>query len=308
MRKPCHTSQGVTNSHQSLTTSRALRLTFYFSCLLIVQQKTRQDDRTKVFFPSCSILSTPRFVLIVNSPTPPTICKPQQIDSGPSVPPKLPHKPVQPGHKLPDPLLEQYVLGGFRELSISGSPQSSTSAPSNTPFIGGFDPRRISGFETYSAGPSYTSPTAMPVPQSLTMQMALEPVQDNNNLSFCAQSNQLLPPRPQTDTSSVSSSSPARSAISLSSPTKPSNKSDLSISSAQSTSSIKSGGQRCAGVTKAGKQCSRIVKTGSTLLSEDADGSTLLPKFCFQHIKEIMSPSGYYSRKNGEWVKFEGNL
>ena len=151
----------------------------------------------------------------------------------------------------------------------------------------------------------------MPVPQSLTMQMALEPVQDNNNLLFCSQSNQLLPsPRPQTNTSSVSSSSPARSAISLSSPTKPNNKSDLSISSAQSTSSKKSGGQRCAGVTKAGNQCSRIVKTGHTLLleSEDADGSTLLPKFCFQHTKEIMSPSGYYSRKNGEWVKFEGSL
>ena len=152
-------------------------------------------------------------------------------------------------------------------------------------------------------------PMAMPVPQSLTMQMALEPVQDNNNLPFCPQSNQLLPsPRPQTNTSSISSSSPARSAISLSS-TKP-NKSDLSISSAQSTSSKKSGGQPCAGVTKAGKQCSRIVKTGYTLSleSEEADGSTLLPKFCFQHTKEIMSPSGYYSRKNGEWVKFEGYL
>ena len=150
----------------------------------------------------------------------------------------------------------------------------------------------------------------MPAPQSLTMQMALEPVQDNNNQSFYPQSNQLLPsPRPQTNTSSASSS-PARSAISVSSPAKPNNKSDLSISSGQSTSSKKSGGQRCAGVTKAGKQCSRIVKTGSTLLleSEDVDGSTLLPRFCFQHTKEIMSPSGYYSRKNGEWINFEGNL
>ena len=53
-----------------------------------------------------------------------------------------------------------------------------------------------------------------------------------------------------------------------------------------------------------------MVKTGHTVLleSEDANGSTLLPRFCFQHTKEIMSPSGYYSRKNGEWVKFEGNL
>ena len=229
---------------------------------------------------------------------------------GPSVPPKLPPKPVQPDYKRPDPLLEQDVIREFSKLSISGNPQSSISTPSNMPFIGGFDPRRISGSDTYIAGTSYARPMAMPVPQSLTMQMALEPVQDNNNQLFCAQSNQLLPPRPQSNTSSISSSStPAKSAISLSSPTKP-NKSDLSISSAQSTSSKKSGGQRCAGVTKAGKQCSRTVKTGYTLLleSEEADDSSLLPRFCFQHTKEIMSPSGYYSRKNGEWVNFEGNF
>ena len=140
----------------------------------------------------------------------------------------------------------------------------------------------------------------MPAPQSLTMQMALEPVQDNNNQPFYAQPNQLLPsPSPQTKTSSASSS-PDRSAVSLPSPVKHNNKSDVSISS---TSSKKSGGQRCAGVTKAGKQCSRIVKTGYTPLSEPEEAV-----FCHQHTKEIMSPSGYYSRKNDEWVKFEGNL
>ena len=216
----------------------------------------------------------------------------------------MPPKPVQPDYNRPDPLLEQYALGGFSKLSISGDPPSSTLAPSNAPFIGGFDPRQISGYNTYTADPSHTRPVAMPVPQSLTMQMALEPVQDNNNLSLYPQSNQLLPsPRPQSNTSSVSSTSPARSAISLASPPKPNNKSDLSISSAQSTSSKKSGGQRCAGVTKAGNQCSRIVKTGYTPLLESEDAV-----FCFQHTKEIMSPSGCYSRKNGEWVKFEGNL
>jgi hypothetical protein len=213
----------------------------------------------------------------------------------------LPQEPVQPGYQRPDSLLEQYALGGFSKLSISGNPPPSSSAPSNAPFIGGFDPRQISGFDT--ADPSHTRPVAMPAPQSLTMQMALEPVQDNNNQSFYPQSNQLHPsPRPQTNTSS-SSSSPARSAVSFSSQAKPNNKSDLSISSGQSTSSKKSGGQRCAGVTKAGKQCSRIVKTGYTPLLESEDAV-----FCFQHTKEIMTPSGYYSRKNGEWVKFEGNL
>ena len=209
---------------------------------------------------------------------------------------------VQPDYKRLDPLHEQYALGGFSKLSISDNPPPPT-PPSKAPFIGGFDPRQIPGDNTYTIGPSHV---AMPVPQSLTMQMALEPVQDNNNQPFFPQSNQLLPspsPRPQTNASTVSSSSPARSAISLTSPAKPNNKSDLSISSAQSTSSKKSGGQRCAGVTKAGKQCSRIVKTGYTPLLESEDAV-----FCFQHTKEIMSPSGCYTRKNGEWVKFEGNF
>jgi hypothetical protein len=226
----------------------------------------------------------------------------------------LPPKPSEPNYKRPgpDPLLsEQNVLGSFNQLSISDNPQPSSSTSSDVPFVGGFDPRQISGSNTYNVSPSYTRSMPMPVPHSLTMQMALESVQDNNNLSFCAQSNQLLPaPRPQMNTPSISSSStPDRSAVSLSIPTN-TNKSDISISSTKSTSSKKSGAQRCAGVTKVGQQCSRMVKTGYPLLleSEDADGSTLLPRFCFQHTKEIMSPSGYYSRKNGEWVKFEGNL
>ena len=174
-------------------------------------------------------------------------------------------------------------------------------------FVGGFDPRNIFGSDTYTASPSYARPMVMPVPHSLTMQMALEPVQDNN-LLFCAQSNQLLPsPRPQMNTNSISSSSrPDKSAISISTPTN----TNSEVSSTQSTTSKKSGAQRCAGVTKVGQRCSRMVKTGNTLLldSEDEDGSMLLPRFCFQHTKEILGPSGYYARKNGEWVKFEGNF
>ena len=205
---------------------------------------------------------------------------------------------------------DQNVLGAFGKLSISGNPPS-TPASSNEQFVGGFDPRNLFGSDTYNAGPSYARPTVMPVPYSLTMQMALEPVQDNN-LSFCAQSNQLLPsPRPQINTTSIfSSSKPDKLAIPLTIPTTP-NKSE--VSSTQSTPSKKSGAQRCAGVTKAGKQCSRTVKIGYTLLleseeSEDADGSTPLPRFCFQHTKEILGSSGYYARKNGEWVNFEGSL
>ena len=176
-------------------------------------------------------------------------------------------------------------------------------------FVGGFDPRYIPGADTYTPEPSYARSTVMPVPHSLTMQMALEPVQDNNNLSIFAQSNQLLPsPKPQINATSISSfSTPDRLAVPISTQTNPSKSENSSI---QSTSSKKSSAQRCAGRTKVGQRCSRMVKTGSTLLleSEDADGSIFVPRFCFQHTKEIMGPSGYYARKNGEWVNFEGTI
>ena len=67
---------------------------------------------------------------------------------------------------------------------------------------------------------------------------------------------------------------------------------------------------RCAGVTKAGKRCVRIVKTGAPLAqvigdNQDQD-SPALPRFCHQHQKEVLEPSGYYSKKNGEFVNFDG--
>lgn len=75
------------------------------------------------------------------------------------------------------------------------------------------------------------------------------------------------------------------------------------------SSSTKGGAQKqCAGITKAGKQCTRLVKTNpEDSDSEDSDADT--PKFCHQHSKEVLSGnSGFYSRKNGEWVKFDGKL
>ncbi|KAF8163191.1 hypothetical protein B0H34DRAFT_650015 [Crassisporium funariophilum] len=81
------------------------------------------------------------------------------------------------------------------------------------------------------------------------------------------------------------------------------------VSSAVTTPSETPDPEQCAGVTKAGKRCTRKVKTGPALLSPDIDDapgqSTSLPRFCHQHTKELLGPSGYYARKNGEWVTFE---
>lgn len=67
----------------------------------------------------------------------------------------------------------------------------------------------------------------------------------------------------------------------------------------------KPGQEQCSGVTKAGKRCTRMVRARQANDSEDSDSA--IPRFCYQHSKELMAPSGYYARKNGVWVKFEGD-
>ncbi|KAL1677029.1 hypothetical protein EV122DRAFT_215066 [Schizophyllum commune] len=75
--------------------------------------------------------------------------------------------------------------------------------------------------------------------------------------------------------------------------------------------SAASGGQvQCSGVTKAGARCTRMVKSGPALASmrgsgssEDDDEEVL--RFCFQHSKEVLQPTGFYARKNGTWVDFK---
>lgn len=51
-----------------------------------------------------------------------------------------------------------------------------------------------------------------------------------------------------------------------------------------------------------------MVKSKAALSAFDSDDgdSSSIPRFCHQHRKELMGPTGYYARKNGEWVDFEG--
>jgi len=62
--------------------------------------------------------------------------------------------------------------------------------------------------------------------------------------------------------------------------------------------SKKGSDDQCSGVTKAGQRCTRMVK-----IEDDDDESE--ERFCHQHSKELLGPSGFYARKNGEWVKFD---
>lgn len=152
---------------------------------------------------------------------------------------------------------------------------------------------------------------AMPVPfsnqpQSLTMQMALRPPGDD--LQLLRPQSHPGPASPTSISSSSSSTPPKQSKKKpISSPSTPVKGSKGDSPSAPPTP--KAGQEQCAGVTKAGKRCTRMVKTKAALSAFDSDegeSSSSIPRFCYQHKKELMGPTGYYARKNGEWVPFEG--
>lgn len=186
---------------------------------------------------------------------------------------------------------------------------SDDSAPGGSGFVGGFHPGLSS-----SAPNLPKPPVPMPAPfandqqqQSVFMQMALRPPDASpppRPHSNPVKSNLPKPPRP--------GSTPPRPPAKVKPGSLPStpikeSKSESGSISGTTTPSKKPGQEQCSGVTKAGKRCTRTVKARPALLSVDSDDSDSLPKFCHQHSKELMSPSGYYSRKNGEWVKFEGD-
>ncbi|KAJ3935978.1 MAG: hypothetical protein NXY57DRAFT_337268 [Lentinula lateritia] len=78
-----------------------------------------------------------------------------------------------------------------------------------------------------------------------------------------------------------------------------------------------SGQIQCSGVTKAGKRCTRLVKGGPALVNvwgTNSPTSGDVERFCHQHAKELLGPSGFYARnqhRDGrqgqglqEWIDF----
>ncbi|KAF9650836.1 hypothetical protein BDM02DRAFT_3184993 [Thelephora ganbajun] len=63
---------------------------------------------------------------------------------------------------------------------------------------------------------------------------------------------------------------------------------------------------QCNGQTKAGKRCTRLVKIGPPLAIVHPDAEDV-ERFCFQHVKDVFSQSGFYLKRNEreEFVKFE---
>jgi hypothetical protein len=235
-------------------------------------------------------------------------------------PPRPPPQSAQQGnHVNSSPNLD--LIPALSTLTLSGG--------GNQPeprFVGGFHPQSGPSTRTntqHHAAASHTPPfnLSMPIPpsmltpevltkrqQSLTMQMALRPSEDEAVFPH----RYTLPPRTQTVfpvpiTVPFSAPRPAPTNLHIA-PTKPQRP---RAASTPATSSLSSTSERCAGVTKAGQQCSRLVKLGPALsaLSDSGDGdSPSIERFCFQHTKEVLTPSGYYSRKTGAWIEFIGKF
>ena len=62
---------------------------------------------------------------------------------------------------------------------------------------------------------------------------------------------------------------------------------------------------QCNGMTKVGKRCNRVVKAAPLLSLFAPISSEPVERFCFQHVKELLAQSGFYSHKQGGgWVEF----
>ncbi|CAA7271807.1 unnamed protein product [Cyclocybe aegerita] len=237
-------------------------------------------------------------------------------------PPKPPPKPAEAGvsgssdHAAS---AQQDISSVFDNLSISNQPNP---PPPNPHFVGGFNPSYSvvptpyapaapspTGTHPSSSAPNLVRPVAMPTPfvefpgqQSLTMQMALLPpgaptpaTRPHSNPVISSSKPPLSP------SSKPPKPSPAKPASPPSTPAKASKVESISAASTPG----KPGQEQCAGVTKAGKRCTRMVKLRPAFASLDSDDSGTMPRFCHQHSKELLGPSGFYARKNGEWVEFD---
>lgn len=200
------------------------------------------------------------------------------------------------------------------------APTRPPASPGGSNFVGGFNPLNA---RAYGYPPGGRPGPSMPLPipsytgraeSSLTMQHALSAPHDVPTFSRTHPPTppRLAPPTPPTRPhSGPASAHPSSSRTNHddqepapSPPRRPARRRATSVPVSPSTSSSGDGLTQCSGVTKAGKRCTRQVKVGTAL--SDIDPDAQIERFCHQHTKEILGPSGFYSRKTGrDWIKFE---
>ncbi|PPR02199.1 hypothetical protein CVT24_011426 [Panaeolus cyanescens] len=213
----------------------------------------------------------------------------QRPSSTPNLPISMPSPISSNSGSFPQSLTMQMALQGHDDIrpNLGPSPVSTPSKPSSSsskpprPSLPSQTTSSSSGSKADSGTPTKPKPAKKPRPSKTKV--------DDDSDYFDEES---TPPKAK----------PAKKPR----PSKAKADDDDSDSDAGDDSPSSPTPDQCAGVTKAGKRCTRKVKGGPALAAYDFDNSeTNLAKFCHQHSKELMGPSGYYARKNGEWVDFE---
>lgn len=211
--------------------------------------------------------------------------------------PSLPQPPAMYPYSMPVP---QQPTDQPYSLTMQHALQNDPSKPARYS-LPAMPPRRQSD--------AYISPqTAIIPPQShvvnhnnLTVPNTRPPYQRPNSDSN-------VPSRPiPSSLPSTPLKAPATSSPNLPKLTTPAARRPRASSTPASPTATGAGITQCSGVTKAGNRCTRQVKAGPSLAVVHPEVE--LERFCFQHTKEVMGPSGFYSRKTAsDWVKFEGIL
>lgn len=230
----------------------------------------------------------------------------------PSTPQATTYLPQPP--QLPQQPSYDYALAqSFNNLSLSGQPNYN--APYNPNFVGGFHPTFNGSSQGGPSGPfAPVYPAIHAVPSQST-----SPYNSGYNSGYASLTMQhaLGTPSPQPIPSQAPSPpNPIPTSPPVSPPATPNSKASNSGDTSTPTKKKKKKSSddttdgdeqvQCSGITKAGKRCTRMVKLGDTLASEDGDDDNPPERFCHQHSKELLGPSGFYARKNGEWITFEG--
>ncbi|TFK46013.1 DUF1766-domain-containing protein [Heliocybe sulcata] len=178
-------------------------------------------------------------------------------------------------HGQPQSLTMQYATSPTSHMAPRPTPSFPVSAPSTPPPAKPHTSRPSDQLKPPRPGPSHPS---HPVSDSAVKPAAVHP------------SSPQAKPKPTVSVSPLHR--PGRKRANSSPPQSP-------VVSSSNEDSV-----QCSGVTKSGKRCSRTVKLGGSGLDElEEDGEVI--RYCHQHSKEIMTPSGFYSRKTGsDFIKF----
>ncbi|KAF8636700.1 hypothetical protein AX17_003504 [Amanita inopinata Kibby_2008] len=191
-------------------------------------------------------------------------------------------------------------------------------------FIGGFHPSlattrlNLNGGSTLPQPPAssaQSSPDALPCPPAMPIPHLDRMEGYSKTMQYALSNQNFIGHRPSQNVDvPTSSTSSNQKDVPVSLPSTPNKPKDACANSKRNrASSLTLAGKQahvqCAAFTKAGKTCARQIKIGYPLTASGRDGGVqeleLMPRYCFQHTKDINAATGFYARKNGIWIDYK---